>query len=760
MTIHQRNTRFSKTLNLSLAFLLVLAIASFRIGHIAAASQIWYVNHAATGANNGSSWEDAFSDLQTALATAQAGDEIWVAQGVYYPTTNPSEREKSFELKNQVALYGGFVGNETLRGQRDWESNKTILSGDIDQNDTHSDGIVSDASDIVGANSHHVVQTVQVDATTILDGFVITAGQANDSEPLYDELVSGGGIRNEGSKVTLNNLTLSGNFATFSGGGILNWGGSVQLSNSTFIGNHAEQTGGGLADFSSNSSLYNLVFTKNTAVFSGGGFTNRGNPERMEKLVFIDNQAEYGGGLDLEGSYPINNLYFSGNQADYGGAMYTQRMSSAYDMSNTVFVNNHAKHGGAMYNSMSSPTMINVDFIENSAEDGGAIYNSLQGSSSDSSPLIINSKFIANTASNHGGAIYNQGSKSELFNTSFSGNYAIQQGGAIYNLQSHIQLVNATITGNKADTSGAALYNNNSSPAITSTVIWNNGNTAFINDNNSSPNIGSSLIQGCNAGTWNTACGNDKGNNLSDSDPQFIQALDPSIAPSSAGDFHLQASSPLIDKGQFNFLFEVLPIDLSNSPRIYGSSIDIGAYEYQLYNLSTNTVGKGSVTRNPATGPYAYQSTVELTAVPDENWSFVGWSGASTSNSPTITIAISATHTITATFRSTILLADAGSDQIVAYGSEVTLDGSASSDPNPLETLSYGWSQTGGPSVELSDSSAMQPTFTAPTTDTVLSFSLVVTNSLGIASEPDIVNITVVESLDSSIFLPFVQRTE
>jgi hypothetical protein len=237
LTIHQRNTRFSKTLNLSLAFLLVLAIASFRIGHIAAASQIWYVNHAATGANNGSSWEDAFSDLQTALATAQAGDEIWVAQGVYYPTTNPSEREKSFELKNQVALYGGFVGNETLRGQRDWESNKTILSGDIDQNDTHSDGIVSDASDIVGANSHHVVQTVQVDATTILDGFVITAGQANDSEPLYDELVSGGGIRNEGSKVTLNNLTLSGNFATFSGGGILNWGGSVQLSNSTFIEN-------------------------------------------------------------------------------------------------------------------------------------------------------------------------------------------------------------------------------------------------------------------------------------------------------------------------------------------------------------------------------------------------------------------------------------------------------------------------------------------------------------------------------------------
>ena len=49
------------------------------------------------GQQDGSSWNDAFPDLQQALAVSMDGDEIWVSQGTYYPTTT-TDRSISFVL--------------------------------------------------------------------------------------------------------------------------------------------------------------------------------------------------------------------------------------------------------------------------------------------------------------------------------------------------------------------------------------------------------------------------------------------------------------------------------------------------------------------------------------------------------------------------------------------------------------------------------------------------------------------------------------
>ncbi|MCC7466842.1 MAG: hypothetical protein IT261_11255 [Saprospiraceae bacterium] len=94
------------------------------------AQQIWYVNQAAAGANNGVSWSDAFTSLQAALSVAQYGDQVWVAKGTYLPTQD-NNREVSFNLPQGVKLYGGFAGTETALNQRNVQVNATILSGEI-----------------------------------------------------------------------------------------------------------------------------------------------------------------------------------------------------------------------------------------------------------------------------------------------------------------------------------------------------------------------------------------------------------------------------------------------------------------------------------------------------------------------------------------------------------------------------------------------------------------------------------------------------
>ena len=197
-----------------------------------ARAAIVYVNSSAAGSNDGTSWANAYTSLQSALAAAASGAEIWVAAGTYKPTAT-STRTISFALKDGVAIYGGFAGTESSRGQRNPSANVTVLSGDIATLGTASD------------NSLHVVTADStVTATAVLDGFTITAGQADGASAPDDR---GAGLLIASGSPTIAHCVVAGNHAGSRGGGIRVDGGAAVLSDCSFLGNTAGVAGGGIS---------------------------------------------------------------------------------------------------------------------------------------------------------------------------------------------------------------------------------------------------------------------------------------------------------------------------------------------------------------------------------------------------------------------------------------------------------------------------------------------------------------------------------
>src|SRR4029079_16762567 len=80
-------------------------------------SKIIFVKADASGTNNGSTWQNAFTNLQQAIAATDGCSSIWVARGIYTPT-DTINGYKAFSLKSGVAIYGGFAGTETALNER------------------------------------------------------------------------------------------------------------------------------------------------------------------------------------------------------------------------------------------------------------------------------------------------------------------------------------------------------------------------------------------------------------------------------------------------------------------------------------------------------------------------------------------------------------------------------------------------------------------------------------------------------------------
>ncbi len=371
----------------------------------AAESAVLYVKADATGANNGSSWTDAFKELRDALTAAIPGDQIRAASGIYTPAAG-ADRTISFALKDGVAVYGGFAGGETSLEQRDWTVNVAVLSGNI--------GDPASADD----NSYHVVTA---DGGTgpgaILDGFTITGGYADGGS---DEQQRGGGMFNNGGSPSTGNCIFTGNVAIL-GGGMFNSEAAATVAHCTFSGN-AALMGGDMFNYKGSPRVTNCLFLANGfMVVQGGGMYNSESSPAIVDCTFSGNTASHGGGMyNSKGAPAITGCVFSGHAALGGGGMFND--SSSVTASDCAFSGNFAASGGGIYNKESALAASGCLFSGNGSTSGGGLYNHDDGEVS-----LTNCTFSENNAGLEGGGVYNGGTL-VVVNCTFSDNVGTDGG--------------------------------------------------------------------------------------------------------------------------------------------------------------------------------------------------------------------------------------------------------------------------------------------------------------------------------------------
>ena len=305
-------------------------------------------------------WADAAPDLQCALLEAVAGNEVWVGPGVYRPTYGP-ERSATFAIANGVGVYGGFAGTESRREQRQAGTARPVLSGDIEANDrVNASGVITDLGGIAGGNATHVITLNGAQAATVLEGAIVTGGQANGAAESGCTAACGGGIYVSGGAPQLRSLSLVSNYATARGGGLYAAQSNLTSLSLALQGNQAANGGGAFLQ-DGQAQIVNTLMAGNYAAGSGGGLYAANNAVHMVNVTAAANRAGgRAGGLLLETGASIINALIGGNSAasdaQIGGNAVTVQYSLVQDgCSGGVTCTDNVQTGAPLLVSAPSP---------------------------------------------------------------------------------------------------------------------------------------------------------------------------------------------------------------------------------------------------------------------------------------------------------------------------------------------------------------------------------------------------------------------
>ncbi|MFN8337902.1 MAG: right-handed parallel beta-helix repeat-containing protein [Saprospiraceae bacterium] len=343
---------------------------------------IVYVKHNATGLNDGTSWTNAFTSLQSALQAAHTCpgiDEVWVAEGTYKPSAYPhgctgcaSARDYTFHLRDGLKIYGGFVGTETSLSARTIAAHPTILSGDFIGDDivTGSGATLSITGN--SENARHVVLAVAPEIGGIgvtIDGFRVTGGNGGGGIISVSGVEifgsSGGGLATYFGDNNIFNSVITGNNAPATGGGMYNHIGIYNISNNIIYKNMSHH-GGGLTNYHCTSNLNNNTIYENNSSATGGGIDINYSTNTLTNNVFFENFSLYGGGIDVAFSNAtmINNSIFKNVAAHQGGGISSWQSNCSFS-NNTIYKNNSNEKGSGIYTTYGNNTIQNNIFWAN-----------------------------------------------------------------------------------------------------------------------------------------------------------------------------------------------------------------------------------------------------------------------------------------------------------------------------------------------------------------------------------------------------------
>lgn len=496
------------------------------------AHTILYVDNDAPLGGNGTSWSSPFRYLQDAVAKASDDSnvkEIHVAGGVYNPdqdeagNVTPGDRQATFQLISAVSLFGGYAGLSSPENpdERDVDASITLLSGDLNGND---------GPDFAnnGENSYHVVSAIRVGSGAVLDGFTVTAGNADVVNVIPNDRA--GGMYNEESSAIINNCCFARNSAFWFGGGVFNISSNTQFTDCSFTENrltaNLHGSGGGMHNLWSDVVLVGCTFRQNATAGWGGGLYNIESVAVLRGCTFVLNSA-------------------TGSQYGGGGGLYNHRDSETTAIDCTFSENFGGKQGGAVLNYFGQVSLLRCRLIGNESTGCGGGISSVFGRTTADSCI-----FNANQA-----------------------NWA----GAWCNVYGSIKARNCTIVHNRASNLVGGVWNSRGQAEVNSCILWDNRDAegmcrvAQVENKDGELEVKYSCIRG-----WD---GSPVGKGNTGMNPLFIS---PAGADGTIGtdddDLRLSQQSPCINVGDPS-LADPDDLDLDKRPRLQGCRADMGTFE-------------------------------------------------------------------------------------------------------------------------------------------------------------------------------------
>ncbi|WP_299680919.1 InlB B-repeat-containing protein [uncultured Tenacibaculum sp.] len=627
-----------------------------------------FVDINATGNNTGLDWANAFNDLQVALdQPAAANGEVWVAKGIYIPST--TSRSTTFEFRNPgVKVYGGFSGNEVLLSDRDMSlihtTNATVLSGDLNGDDN---GVVSFTEATRSDNSYRVVDVIR--DNIIIDGVTISGGNANGSG--NDRFGAALGVNNNAENFTIKNSLIKDNTSVL---GALNL--RAQSSNvlsytvdaCVFENNLSSNVAAGIyvfpeANTTINFTLTNSLFNNNRTANNGSALGNG--------LSTVWIRSFYSGSeinTDIVNNTFVNNRNEGTGTSDFATFGISQQNGTygSVNVANNIFWGNIDNSGNTAlaFGRRTDTSIASGLTIFNSIDEEGFsnITSSNLTNTSNSDPLFTDPTNGDFTLQNTSPALDSgdntkipTGIVTDLLSNNRVHNTTVDMGayefGALPYIAQRTLTINAangSVSTNPNPTGGA--YDDGTSVELTATPAAGYQFDGWSGDATGTANP---LTLVMDADKTVTAMFSKIKRTLT------INATNGSVSTSpnpTSGTYDDGTSVELTATPAAGYQFDGWSGDATGTTNPLTVVMDadkiVTAMFSKIQRTLTINATNGSVSTNPnATGgTYDDGTSVELTATPAAGYQFDGWSGDATGTTNPLTLVMDADKTVTAMF--------------------------------------------------------------------------------------------------------------